>query len=186
MCCGANMTRWCHTLHFGKETLRKWVQCTSLWPVCASASSPGVGSSDSSLSMIASISSDNPIKSGSSPMWDTVFPWIVPADTINLSHRNDADTIWGRILFGGGHYYFHARGDTALAPSDGAQTREDTGCGRGVDLYRFFPTCAGVSPLVLGLASSIDDPRERCFSWLLLPRGPNYLNGRVRILIEGG
>ena len=80
----------------------------------------------------------------------TVFPWILPADTINLSHQNNADTIWGQILFGGGHYYFNASGDTTLVPSDGAEMRVDTSCGPGVDLYSFFPTCTGVSPLVLG------------------------------------
>ena len=118
----------------------------------------------------------------------TVFPQIVPADTINLSHWDNADTIWGWILFGGGYYYFHAHSDTALAPSDGAQTHVDTSCGRGVDLYCFFPTCAGVSPLP---ASSIDDPREVhpwCFSLFLLPCDPNYLNGQilldVRVLLE--
>ena len=31
-----------------------------------------------------------------------------------------------------------------------------------------------------------DDPRELRFSQLLLPRGPNYLNGWVWILYEGG
>ena len=62
----------------------------------------------------------------------------------------------------------------------------DTNCGRGVDLYHFFPTHAGVSPLVFGPASSIDGPRELHFSQHLLPRGSNYLNGQVRILIKGG
>ena len=59
----------------------------------------------------------------------------------------------------------------------------------GVDLYRFFPpTHTWVSPLVLGPASSIDDPCELQswrFSQLLLPCGPNYLNWRMQILIEG-
>ena len=78
----------------------------------------------------------------------TAFSWIVPPDTINLNHQNNAGTIWGQILFGSRHYYFHARGDTALAPSDGTnggsqrrertpwlQTCVDTSCGRGIDLY---------------------------------------------------
>ena len=55
----------------------------------------------------------------------TVFPRIVSADTINLSNQNNADTIWGRILFGGGHYYFTHVVTPALAPSDEAQTRVD-------------------------------------------------------------
>ena len=55
----------------------------------------------------------------------TVFPRIVPADTIYLSHRNNANTIWGRILFGGGHYYFHARDDTVA----GAKWWNTNACG---------------------------------------------------------
>ena len=51
-------------------------------------------------------------QSSAPQMKSTVFPRIVPADTINLSHQNNADTIWGRILFEGGHYYFHAHDDT--------------------------------------------------------------------------
>ena len=65
------------------------------------------------------------------------------------------------------------------------KTSVDTSCGQGVDLYHFSPTRAEVSPLVLGPDSSIDDPCKRRFSWLLLPCGPNYLNGRVWMLIEG-
>ena len=68
--------------------------------------------------------------------------------------------------------FFHARGDTALAPSDGAQMHADTSCGQGVDLYHFFPTHAGVSPLALLTASPT--------TW------PQLLNGCVRILFKDG
>ena len=52
----------------------------------------------------------------------TILPRIVLVDTINLSRWNNADTIWGQRLFVGRH--FHAHGDTALAPSDGANGGE--------------------------------------------------------------
>ena len=52
-------------------------------------------------------------------LWITVFPPIVSTDTINLSHQNNADTIWGRTLL------FHARGDTGAGASDEAQTCVD-------------------------------------------------------------
>ena len=81
--------------------------------------------------------------------------------------------------------------------------RVDTNCGQGVDFYRFFPTHAGVSPLVLGPASSIDGPRKLRFSQLLLPMWPQSFEwvgadtnrgwilfhtaqAIMRILFEGG
>ena len=60
----------------------------------------------------------------------------------------------------------------------------DTSCGREVD-YRFFPTHAGISPLVYVYQPP---PSSRASPLALLTastRGPKYLSGRVRILIEG-
>ena len=101
-----------------------------------------------------------------------------------------------QILFEGGYYlgagiiiFTHVM-TLSLAPSDGAQTRVDLGvdtsCGRQVDLYRFFPTRAGISPLVYVYQPP---PSSRASPLALLTastRGPKYLSGRVRILIEGG
>ena len=50
---------------------------------------------------------------------------------------------------------------------------------------RFFPTDTGIPPLELEPASSIHASFSLGFLRLLLPRGPNYLSGRVQILIEG-
>ena len=101
-----------------------------------------------------------------------------------------------RILFEGGYYskvgtiiFMHMM-TPALASSDGAQTHVDRGvdtsCGREVDLYRFFPTHTGISPLVYVYQPP---PSSRASPLALLTastRGPKYLSGRVRILIEGG
>ena len=96
-----------------------------------------------------------------------------------------------QILFEGGCYsgagtiiFTHVM---MLAPSDGAQTRVDLGvdtsCGRQVDLYRFFPTRAGISPLVYMYQPP---PSSRASPLALLMHGHKYLSGRVQILIEGG
>ena len=74
----------------------------------------------------------------------------------------------------------------SLAPSDGAQTcvdlGVDTSCGRQVDLYRFFITRAGISPLVYVYQPP---PSSRASPLELLTRGHKYLSGWVWILIEG-
>ena len=98
-----------------------------------------------------------------------------------------------RILFEGGYYsgagtiiFMHVM-TPSLAPSDGTQMRVDlsvdTSCGRQVDLYRFFPTRAGISPLVYVYQPP---PSSQASPLALLTRGHKYLSGRVQILIEGG
>ena len=96
----------------------------------------------------------------------TIFPQIVSVDTINLSHRNNADTIRRQELLFSHMWWHHA----------GTKWWSTNACGHQLWtrswLVSLFPnTHRRVSPLVLGPASSIDDPHEWCFSWLFLPRG---------------
>ena len=112
---------------------------------------------------------------------------IFPHYMIYCISSNNAGTIWGWILFGGGHYYFHACSDTTLAPSDGAQTRVDTSCGWGVDLYRFFSTHRSFTTSTW--TSLLHRWSLRASPSALLTASPTTWPGHlgvVRILIEGG
>ena len=100
------------------------------------------------------------------------------------------------MLFEGGYYsgagtiIFPHVMTPALAPSDGAQMRVDLGvdtsCGRKVDLYRFFPTRAGIMPLVYVYQPPPSSRASPLVHLMASTRGLKYLSGQVRILIVGG
>ena len=62
----------------------------------------------------------------------------------------------------------------------------DTSCGQEVDLYHFFPTCAGISPLVYMYQPPPSSWASPLALLMASTRGPKYLSGWVWILIEGG
>ena len=129
----------------------------------------------------------------------TVFPRIVSADTINLSHQNNADTIWGRILLGAdtiiSRTWWHRRW---------CQVKHKRMWTTRSWLVSLSPTCAGFLPLVyvdqlppssrsspLALLSASPTTWPQLFVWA----GADTNRGRilfhsaqaiVRILFEGG